>query len=255
MPRLDATRALAEASATALRVPAARFRRSLWPTSRRGKTTRRRCRRLHRLIDEYECGRRSGWSRWPSEQIERPRRTSSSWTRCSWGWPASCGWCCSALATRPPAQRQLSLPTGSRSSTAGWPGSSTSRLATFERKPYASLSHEANKAMNLNAYIGLMGGTLRRGVHPGRHRAACRCRRREAGDLIVPDTEYLLTLDADSHPAARLLPAAGVPPGTARQRARRRHPDAVLRRSAAPPPASSGSPARPPTCSTSCTRA
>ncbi len=30
-------------------------------------------------------------------------------------------------------------------------------LTWFERKLYASLSHEANKAMNLNSYIGLMG--------------------------------------------------------------------------------------------------
>jgi hypothetical protein len=30
-------------------------------------------------------------------------------------------------------------------------------LLTFERKRYASLSHEANKAMNLNSYIALMG--------------------------------------------------------------------------------------------------
>lgn len=34
-------------------------------------------------------------------------------------------------------------------------------ISTFERKKYASLSHEANKAMNLNAYIGLMGGTYK----------------------------------------------------------------------------------------------
>ena len=33
------------------------------------------------------------------------------------------------------------------------------RLTVFERKRYASLSHEANKAMNLNSYIGLMGGS------------------------------------------------------------------------------------------------
>src|SRR5579859_1777770 len=32
-------------------------------------------------------------------------------------------------------------------------------VTIFERKKYASLSHEANKAMNLNSYIGLMGGT------------------------------------------------------------------------------------------------
>ena len=34
-------------------------------------------------------------------------------------------------------------------------------LTSFERKRYASLSHEPNKAMNLNSYIGLMGGRYR----------------------------------------------------------------------------------------------
>ncbi|WP_207456706.1 glycosyltransferase family 2 protein [Herbiconiux sp. SYSU D00978] len=73
----------------------------------------------------------------------------------------------------------------------------TAELSTFERKRYASVSHEANKAMNLNAYIGLMGGSYRieespAGVIlrtvPGSERA----------DLVVPDSDYLLTLDADS---------------------------------------------------------
>ena len=32
-------------------------------------------------------------------------------------------------------------------------------ITSFERKRYVSLSHEANKAMNLNSYIGLMGGS------------------------------------------------------------------------------------------------
>ena len=31
-------------------------------------------------------------------------------------------------------------------------------VTSFERKQFASLSHEANKAMNLNSYLGLMGG-------------------------------------------------------------------------------------------------
>src|SRR5206468_2756738 len=31
-------------------------------------------------------------------------------------------------------------------------------VRTFERKRYANLSHEPNKAMNLNTYIALMGG-------------------------------------------------------------------------------------------------
>ncbi|WP_154605129.1 MULTISPECIES: glycosyltransferase family 2 protein [Arthrobacter] len=70
----------------------------------------------------------------------------------------------------------------------------------FERKAYASLSHEANKAMNLNAYISLMGGRWQHEVTDG----SVVLRRRdvddagEAEDLVVPDTTYLLTLDADS---------------------------------------------------------
>ena len=35
----------------------------------------------------------------------------------------------------------------------------TAKLTSFERKAYASLSAEPNKAMNLNSYISLMGGT------------------------------------------------------------------------------------------------
>ena len=34
-------------------------------------------------------------------------------------------------------------------------------ITSFERKRYASLSHEPNKAMNLNSYMGLMGGSYR----------------------------------------------------------------------------------------------
>jgi EAL domain-containing protein (putative c-di-GMP-specific phosphodiesterase class I)/cellulose synthase/poly-beta-1,6-N-acetylglucosamine synthase-like glycosyltransferase len=69
-------------------------------------------------------------------------------------------------------------------------------LSSFERKQYASLAHDANKAMNLNSYIGLMGGSYRDIVTvagrvlvpaaPG------------ASDLHVPDPDYVLTLDADS---------------------------------------------------------
>ncbi|MDO9395259.1 MAG: glycosyltransferase family 2 protein [Herbiconiux sp.] len=69
--------------------------------------------------------------------------------------------------------------------------------ATFERKTYASLSHEANKAMNLNAYIGLMGGRFREERIPEgvvlRPVAGV-----QSADLVVPNAEYLLTLDADS---------------------------------------------------------
>lgn len=70
-------------------------------------------------------------------------------------------------------------------------------IEVFERKKYASLSHEANKAMNLNAYIGLMGGTYRPVQTPDGP-ILMPVSRRRAGDIIVPDSEFLLTLDADS---------------------------------------------------------
>lgn len=74
----------------------------------------------------------------------------------------------------------------------------SAELTSFERKQYLSLSHEPNKAMNLNAYIGLMGATYSEQVtSAGTLLLAC-----EADDpdatLTVPDSDYLLTLDADS---------------------------------------------------------
>ncbi|MDO8383309.1 MAG: glycosyltransferase family 2 protein [Microbacterium sp.] len=73
----------------------------------------------------------------------------------------------------------------------------SAELTYFERKRYVSLSHEANKAMNLNSYIGLLGGRFREQSTPdgvvlrpatGGQRA----------DLDVPYSEFVLTLDADS---------------------------------------------------------
>lgn len=73
----------------------------------------------------------------------------------------------------------------------------TAKVASFQRKRYASLSHESNKAMNLNSYIALMGrdwrveqtaiGDILRPVDDP-----------SEADLVIPDTPYLLTLDADS---------------------------------------------------------
>lgn len=70
-------------------------------------------------------------------------------------------------------------------------------LTSFERKTYRSLSHEANKAMNINAYVSLIGtdwaveetadGAVLRAAAPG-----------DEVHLSVPESEYLLTLDADS---------------------------------------------------------
>lgn len=70
-------------------------------------------------------------------------------------------------------------------------------LEVFERKKYASLSHEANKAMNLNSYIGLMGGTYRPTPTPDGPILTA-VQRRQPGDIHIPDSEFLLTLDADS---------------------------------------------------------
>ncbi len=70
-------------------------------------------------------------------------------------------------------------------------------LSVFERKKYASLSHEANKAMNLNSYIGLMGGTYRHVETPD-GTALMPVTVKRFGDIVIPDSEFLLTLDADS---------------------------------------------------------
>ncbi|MFN3217401.1 MAG: glycosyltransferase family 2 protein [Acidimicrobiales bacterium] len=69
-------------------------------------------------------------------------------------------------------------------------------LSSFERKKFASLSHEANKAMNLNSYLALLGGRYRIAPSPGGDVLV------PAGsadaDLVVAAPDYLLTLDADS---------------------------------------------------------
>lgn len=70
-------------------------------------------------------------------------------------------------------------------------------LTIFERKQFASLSHEANKAMNLNAYIGLMGGIYRPEQTPN-GALLLPVTKKQKGDLVIPDSDFLLTLDADS---------------------------------------------------------
>ena len=70
-------------------------------------------------------------------------------------------------------------------------------IDVFDRMTYASLSHEPNKAMNLNSYIGLMGGQYKKDVSSDGIFLTPVARKNDA-DLIVPDSEFLLTLDADS---------------------------------------------------------
>jgi cellulose synthase/poly-beta-1,6-N-acetylglucosamine synthase-like glycosyltransferase len=69
-------------------------------------------------------------------------------------------------------------------------------VTSFERKQYSSLSHEPNKAMNLNSYIGLMGGSYRE-VRTVTGTVLVPAQAADA-DFTVPDTDYVLTLDADS---------------------------------------------------------
>ena len=71
------------------------------------------------------------------------------------------------------------------------------RLDAFERKTFASLSHEANKAMNLNSYIGLMGHRWKQ-VDTADGVVLREAAADEPADLDIPDSHYLLTLDADS---------------------------------------------------------
>lgn len=75
----------------------------------------------------------------------------------------------------------------------------TARLENFERKTWASLSHEANKAMNINAYLSLMGHTWRPVETPD----GVLLQRVDddnvlSEDMVVDDSGFVLTLDADS---------------------------------------------------------
>ncbi|HEY5247264.1 MAG TPA: glycosyltransferase family 2 protein, partial [Dermatophilaceae bacterium] len=68
-------------------------------------------------------------------------------------------------------------------------------ISSFERKAYADLPHDANKAMNLNAYLGLMG----RRVRQVQTRMGLVLRNTEDEDgIVIADSDYVLTLDADS---------------------------------------------------------
>lgn len=67
----------------------------------------------------------------------------------------------------------------------------------FERKKFASLSHEANKAMNLNSYLGLMGGTYRQDQTPDGP-VLVPVKEGTPNSVTIPDSDFVLTLDADS---------------------------------------------------------
>lgn len=70
-------------------------------------------------------------------------------------------------------------------------------IEIFERKKYASLSHDASKAMNLNSYIGLMGGKYSQEQTPDGP-ILVPTKTKGSNNIVIPDSEFILTLDADS---------------------------------------------------------
>jgi cellulose synthase (UDP-forming) len=72
-------------------------------------------------------------------------------------------------------------------------------LTWFERKLYASLSHDSNKAMNLNSYLGLMGRSFEPRPSTSTSGAGLvLAPAANTGSIQIPDADYILTLDADS---------------------------------------------------------
>jgi cellulose synthase/poly-beta-1,6-N-acetylglucosamine synthase-like glycosyltransferase len=70
------------------------------------------------------------------------------------------------------------------------------KIESFERKLFVNLSHRPSKAMNLNSYIGLIGGHYREAARSdGLHLLSCA---NHEATIVVPDFEFVLTLDADS---------------------------------------------------------
>jgi cellulose synthase/poly-beta-1,6-N-acetylglucosamine synthase-like glycosyltransferase len=70
-------------------------------------------------------------------------------------------------------------------------------LTSFERKRFVNLSHEPNKAMNLNSYLSLMGGHFRSESRPDGSLLLVNTSP-ERAMLSIADVRYVITLDADS---------------------------------------------------------
>lgn len=70
-------------------------------------------------------------------------------------------------------------------------------VTTFERKLYENLSHEPNKAMNLNSYISLLDKNFVEEVK-GNKLFLRETANADEASLKIPGSDYLVTLDADS---------------------------------------------------------
>ena len=196
--RLEETRGIAAEIATALEMPRARFAENLFALEHRwilGPDPVVDAEALEHLVADYDLA--SQWLRdmagtWPHEdhvdtffidQVLRELASDLDLTAQALSLAAADGDTPTVAHVRDMRRRLVQI--------------FTAELTTFERKQYASLSHEPNKAMNLNSYIGLMGGRYREEHGPGgtllRPVAGS-----TSADLIVPNADYLLTLDADS---------------------------------------------------------
>jgi cellulose synthase/poly-beta-1,6-N-acetylglucosamine synthase-like glycosyltransferase len=72
-------------------------------------------------------------------------------------------------------------------------------ITTFERKRYANLSWEPNKAANLNAYLGVVGRRVQEVKRDGvSYLEFVGPDEWGDGSVVIPDATYILTLDADS---------------------------------------------------------
>jgi cellulose synthase (UDP-forming) len=90
-------------------------------------------------------------------------------------------------------------------------------LSSFERKQYVNLSWAANKAMNLNSYLSLIGRHFNQTAREdGLHLTPTNL---EAADVVVPEASFIVTLDADSllaHDYVKRLVAILEAPGNER---------------------------------------
>ena len=70
------------------------------------------------------------------------------------------------------------------------------QFSSFERKRYSNLSHDPNKAMNLNSYMTLIGGAWKEVETPqGLQLQACALGEET---FTIADADYVNTIDADS---------------------------------------------------------
>ncbi len=77
-------------------------------------------------------------------------------------------------------------------------------ITSFERKRFVNLSHASNKSMNVNSYLGLLGGSYRREpVEAGTRLSPCRA---ADAELSLPDADFVLILDADTIVSADYIP-------------------------------------------------